>query len=249
MTGGDEHTGRTEWRDRRRDLVQALTDQTWVRPEMDRPVARPHVTVLITVATVVLAVLAGVVLQVVWPVKLARADGPAAPVPTRVTAHHYAAIAGWDCTSGTSHGFRASGRNADWYTVGSGGWLGDGCDGTYEAVPMSGDPAKDDPGQSAVWWFSPGAAIHQCALEVYLPGPGSTGVGAAAARYSVLADQSGPALAEVTVDQGPGHGGWHRVGVFPVNQGTIAVQLGNRGKPATTTARLAVTQVRATCTN
>jgi hypothetical protein len=43
------------------------------------------------------------------------------------------------------------------------------CHGTFEAIPMSGDARKYDQGQSAVWWFTPGAGTTHCDVAVYLP--------------------------------------------------------------------------------
>jgi hypothetical protein len=42
-------------------------------------------------------------------------------------------------------------------------------------------------------------------------------------------------------------GGWQLAGTFPVSHAGIAVQLVSQGVPANAAARLAVTQVRITC--
>jgi hypothetical protein len=202
---------------------------------------------MVTVGVLAAAVITGVVLQLLWPVKLSPAA--AAPPPPPSAPPRYTAVSGWDCTTGADRGFEAAGRKADWYTVARGGWARDGCHGTFEAITMSGDAHKFDQSQSAVWWFEPGAAMRRCDVSVYLPAserPADSG--ATAAQFYVLAGRTGTAIASFVVDETAQRGAWKAVGTYPVNQGAIAVRLVNQGVPAAPTARLAVSQVKVVCT-
>jgi hypothetical protein len=157
-------------------------------------------------------------------------------------------MTGWDCAIAADHGFVSGGRSASWYTVASGGWARDGCQGTFAAFPMSGKAEFDDSGQFAQWWFTPGARITRCAVDVYVPRSGHPqDAGAVAAVYHVLSGQNGTAMAQFTVDQAGAAGQRVPGGDFPVVSGALAVQLGNRGVPASKDARIAIAQARVTC--
>ena len=231
----------------RQELIRALVEHSWARPAAPRPAARPHVILMVAVGAAAAAVAAGVVLQHIRPIRLPRA---AAPAPPPVAAAPFTAVTGWDCGPGSGdHGFDAQGRTSDWYTVASGGWAHDGCDGTFEAIPMSGSKTTYDPGQLAVWWFTPGLAMTRCTVMVYRPAPASQQDSAAtAAQFYVLAGQNGPPLAGFVLDEAADPGSWAAVGTFPVPQSGIAVELVDRGVPAAAGDRLAITQVRVTCT-
>jgi hypothetical protein len=229
---------------RRREFVRAFVEQARARPGADRPTARPHVSVMVTIGVVAAAVVTGVALQLIHPVPLAKAAPPQPPVapPT------FTAVSGWDCVTGADRGFEATGRTASWYTVARGGWAADGCHGTFVAIPLSGDATTYDQSQSALWSFTPGAAMHQCELAVYIPnGEHPTDSAATAAQFAVL-DGSGQTFASFVVDETRDRGTWKVVGTFPTSQNGISVQLTNQGIPSSPDARLAVTQVRATCT-
>jgi hypothetical protein len=115
---------------------------------------------------------------------------------------------------------------------------------------MTGDKAGDGQDQVAVWWFCPGEAITRCAVMVFRPNPDRPQDSAAtAAQFYILAGRNGSRLATFVVNQATDPGSWVGVGAFPVNQNGIAVQLVNRGVPATAGARLAITQVKVSCTN
>src|SRR5258708_29524176 len=76
------------------------------------------------------------------------------------------------------------------------------CHGTFEAIPMSGDARKYDQGQSAVWWFTPGAGTTHCDVAVYLPNsepPADSD--ATAAQFFVTAGRGGGRLASFVLDQ------------------------------------------------
>jgi hypothetical protein len=229
---------------RRREFLRAFIDQAWARPGTDRPLARVHVALMVTTGVLVGAVLVGVVLQLIRPVPLAT---PAAPAPTGSAT--FTAVSGWDCATGADRGFEATGRNSAWYTVARGGWPADGCHGTFEAIPLSGDAKRYDQNQAAVWWFAPDQTINRCELAIYIPeGDQPSDAAAVDAQFAVLDGRSGQPFASFVVDQTRDRGAWKVVGSFPTGQGGIAVRLTNQGVPSSSHARLAVTQVRVTCT-
>jgi hypothetical protein len=244
VTAPDVGSGLT--RVQRREFVAAFVDQTWARPDADRPVARVQVVVLVATMAAVLSVAVGVVQHLIHHSAKPAAAAPA-PAPT---ARPYSAVSGWDCGTSADHGFDANGRTADWATVSHGGWSQDGCHGTFEAIPMSGDPNKDKSDQSAVWWFMPSAGTNRCEVSVYLPAADNPSDSAAtAAHFLVLAGRGGQQFAQFTIDQTKGPGAWKSAGTFPINQGGLAVKLVDRGAPTNPQARLSVTQVRVTCTS
>ena len=243
MTAPDTATGLT--RVQRREFVDAFVEQTWARPDADRPVARVQVAVLVATFSAVAAVAVGVVLHLIHPTKPAAA----ATRPVAIV-RPYNAVSGWDCGTSADHGFDASGRTAEWLTVPRGGWSQDGCHGTFEAIPMSGDAYKDSPNQSVVWWFTPSAGTTRCEIMVYLPASENPLDSAAtAAQFLVLSGRNGTEFAQVTIDQTKGRGSWKSVGTFPVNQGGLALEMVNRGAPPNSRARLSATQARVTCTS
>jgi hypothetical protein len=231
-------------RQERRDFVKAFREHAWARPGSARRHARPQIVVMVAAGAAAVAVVVGVVLQLIHPVRLAKAVEPvAAPAGAG-----YAAVTGWDCGFAADHGFLSGGRNAGWYTVASGGWTRDGCHGTFASLPMSGKADVDDSGQFAQWWFTPGSEVARCAVAVYVPrGDHPTDAGATAAVYHVLSAQNGTPMAQFTVNQSTAAGQWVAAGEFPVVSGAIAIQLGNRGVPASGDARLAIAQLRVTC--
>lgn len=247
MVASDTNATTASGRATRREYVRALVDQSWLRPDEPRVAARPHVALMVAVFSAAGALGLGLVLQLIWPVSLPK---PAATAPPpRADAAPFVAVAGWDCGGGGDRGFDVRGRTGDWYTVAEGGWTGDGCHGTFQAIPMSGQAAEDDQNLKAVWWFTPGEAMTTCDVEVYRPKPKRPQDSAAtAARFFVLADRNGARLAQFVVDQTAKPGSWARVGSFPVSPSGFAVELVNRGVPATAGARLGLAQVKVVCT-
>jgi hypothetical protein len=238
----DTGTGLT--RTQRREFVDAFVEQTWARPDADRPVARVQIVVLVATMAAVAAVVVGVVQHLINPTKPAATAAPR-PVPT---VQPYGAVSGWDCGTSADHGFDATGRTAQWLTVSRGGWSKNGCHGTFEAIPMSGDADKDSQNQFVVWWFVPSAGTNRCQILVYIPAPDNPLDSAAtAAHFVVLAGRNGTEFAQFTIDQTKGLGSWKSAGTYPVNQGGLAVKLVNRGAPANPRARLSVTQVKVAC--
>src|SRR6266704_647966 len=74
----------------RQEFIRAFAEQSWARPGTDRPVARVHVTLMVTMGALVIAVVTGALLQMVHPVKLAAAAAPLASGSPR-----YTAVTGW----------------------------------------------------------------------------------------------------------------------------------------------------------
>ncbi len=230
----------------RREFVRAFVDQAWAWPGGDRPTARVHVALLVTMGGLLIAIVVGVIMQLLRPIPLA---GPPAPATVPSAVPTWAAVAGWDCGTGPDRGFEISGRTDAWYTVGAGGWPGDGCHGTFQAIPLSGKADRPDQDTSIVWWFAPGAGITSCELAVYLPAPARRQDAAATAvRMTVHSGRGGGALAALVVNQTAAPGTWWVLGSYPVGEAGIAVRTDNQGVPAAAADRLAVTQVLATCT-
>jgi hypothetical protein len=163
-------------------------------------------------------------------------------------------VTGWDCYGGAAnYGFSAQGRTSAWFTVPRGGWTRDGCDGTFEAIPMTDGKASDGTSASeqdriAEWWFTPRKAMTECAVMVFRPAPQQPQDSAAtAAQFYVLSGQGGTPLAGFVLDEAADPGSWAMVGTFPVSQEGIAVELTGGKTPATRGGRLAITQVKVRC--
>jgi hypothetical protein len=234
----------------RQEFVRALIEHSWARPDARRPVARPHIVLMVAAFAAAGAVAAGFVLQLIHPVHI-----PKPPAPPPAPAAPFTAVTGWDCYGGAAHyGFSAQGRTSAWYTVPRGGWTQGGCDGTFEAIPMTRSQASEadnggDPNQIAVWWFTPTKAMTQCTVMVFRPVPQQPRDSAATvAQFYVLSGQNGPPLAGFVLDEAIDPGSWATVGTFPVSADGIAVELVSGAKPLIPGGRLAVGQVRVRCT-
>lgn len=231
-------------RQERREFIRAFTEHVWAHPGVDRPSVRPQTVATVAAVVTLLALLVGVGWELISPSPIV-----AATVPLQTpAAHAYAAVSGWDCAAAPDHGFDIVGRTSEWYTVASGGWTQDGCHGTFEAIPLSGAADRETSGQAALWWFVPGPAYSRCDVAVYVPKAARPQDAAATlAAYVVLAGRNGGVLAEFAVNQTTSPGRWVPAGTFPSGQEGLAVRLGNRGVPATSASRLALAQVRVTC--
>ncbi|MFE3502676.1 hypothetical protein [Kitasatospora sp. NPDC059160] len=190
------------------------------------------------------------------PAATPASAAPAAPQapPAPQPAPGYRAVAGLGC-SGPGARFQEVGafrQGADgWVTVSSGGYGGDSCDGRYDAVPMSGDRAKDDNSTYALWTFDTGPGPASCAVAVYVPDSSSVQQVGGAPAYTVAA-VSGADLGSFTVDQVSHRGSWVDAGTFRAQAGPLTVRLHNRGQDWTgsgraTHAHLAAAAVRVTC--
>jgi len=228
----------------RQEFVRALVKHSWARPGAQRPAARPHIVLMIAAFTAAGAVVAGVVLQLIHPIRV-----PKPPAPPPAPGAPFTAVSGWDCNGGAAdYGFDAQGRTSAWYTVPRGGWPQNGCDGTFESIPAT-SKASQGQSQVATWWFAPGSAMTQCAVMVFRPAPQQPlDSGATAAHFYVLSGQNGTPLAGFVLDEAADPGSWARAGTFPVNPDGIAVELVDNATPATASGRLAITQVKVRCT-
>jgi len=174
-------------------------------------------------------------------------DGPPPPPAAR-----YAALSGESCPQRSTAGYYRKGWHTDWYTRSSGGWTGDGCGGQVVAVPMSGDPNKDDGDNVIVWWFSVGAKAS-CAISVYVPGTGyALDAAGAPATYFVYGttNASGTAIAKFTVDQVHNQGRWVDTGSYAQTTGQLSVRMVTRGidwGPGRQGAHLGVSALRVSC--
>ncbi|MFI2611720.1 hypothetical protein [Kitasatospora sp. NPDC018619] len=189
------------------------------------------------------------------------APAPAAPALAAAKAPGYTAVAGYGCPTSNAQGFSEAGRYSDgrngWFTVGAAGWAQDGCNGKFDAMPMSGDAKKDDQSNYALWTFSPGVVglrTATCQVQLYVPNDKDiTHVGGNPAHFEVYGSSSlsSPMLNSFDVSQ-PGHlGQWKDVGTFGTTTGVLMIKLDSRGQDwhgdTATKAHLAVAQMRATC--
>ena len=153
--------------------------------------------------------------------------------PPEEPRYRYAAWAGPGCSTGEyrEHG-RFENGDAGWYTVDSGGFGGDACDGRFTAVPMSGSPTEDR-GNTAVWSWHLGKGFRECALTVFVPrSVRERDVAGDPTFYRVLSDpdDADSAYTGFAVRQPEHRGTPVAVRSFPVKGGTFAVQLIDRGR-------------------
>jgi translation initiation factor IF-2 len=126
------------------------------------------------------------------------------------------------------HGGRTGSSQSSSYLRRTGGWTGNGCAGAFHAVPLTGQSRSS---AHSLWWFRTGAVQRgSCAVAVYVPRAQARGdVTARPAYYNVLTGSGLAATRSFTVDQVANQGRWVSAGTSPVRDGTIAVQLLNRG--------------------
>ncbi|ATW49054.1 adhesin [Streptomyces peucetius subsp. caesius ATCC 27952] len=163
----------------------------------------------------------------------------------------YSAWAGPGCAGGGL--YRENGRFADgtdgWYTVGSGGHRGDGCDGSFTAVPMSGSPTKDR-GSTATWSWYVGSGYRTCSVAVVVPdGDRDQDVAGEPTTYNVLSDpdEPGSVVKVFEIDQTKLRGSGLVVEKVPVHDQQLVVQLVDRGRDRGGDAHHAAAQMRAEC--
>ncbi|MFJ9693882.1 hypothetical protein [Kitasatospora sp. NPDC101183] len=161
---------------------------------------------------------------------------PAKPAPTVAFAGPYCSAKGTSQVNGWFD------QGVSGWHKNSGGWSGDGCNGTYLSVPMSGAANKDD-GNSVVWTFNLDN-VTSCTLAVYIPASGDVkNVGGKPTFYTVSSGGS------FNIDQTAYRGSWFNAGTFPY-RGTLSVTLHTRGVDwgGNSYAHHAASAVRATCT-
>jgi translation initiation factor IF-2 len=132
---------------------------------------------------------------------------------------------------------------------------GRGCNGAFDAMPMSGSATRGDPGNYAIWTFRTAPIIRGvCHIDVYVPDdPRITRVGGHPAFYHVFnsARASGHQLGAFDIDQPFNHGRWASRHNWRITGGALTIKLDSRGVDwsgqTRTHAHIAVSQVSLTC--
>ncbi|MCZ4102753.1 hypothetical protein O3W51_42350, partial [Streptomyces sp. H39-C1] len=171
---------------------------------------------------------------------------PAASVPV------FSMLIGPGCGSGglTVKGTYKDGTKG--WRYGSSGWIGNGCDGDFNAMPMSGSATKADSGQYASWLFSTGSVKSgTCTVYVYVPSSKDiTMVGGNPAHYAVRGSSSSDHLGYFKIDQAANPGRWVNGGTYNIATPRLEVFLDNRGVDwgsGNTNRHIAVGQVKVDC--
>jgi hypothetical protein len=158
----------------------------------------------------------------------------AQPPRRRPVGPAFTVVGGEGCRHTSATGYRAVGAYTDgvrgWYKR-SGGWTGDGCRGTFDAVPLSGHAGFEDRSAYALWSFSTAPVrTGRCSVSVYVPRGQLRDVGARPAWYQVLAsERDHTAVGTFAVDQLANRGRWVDAGSYPLAGGDLAVKLTTRG--------------------
>ncbi|MCX4823773.1 adhesin [Streptomyces sp. NBC_01142] len=175
--------------------------------------------------------------------------------PQNANGPSYSAWAGPGCTGGGRYleGGRFNDGDDGWYTVDSGGHRGDGCDGSFTAIPMSGSSTKDA-GGTATWSWYVGSGYTSCAIAVTIPeSDRDDDVAGQPTTYNVLADpdDEDSAIKSFQIDQTTLRGSGQIVEKVPVVDQQLAVQLvdrgGQDGNDGREGAHHAAAQMRAEC--
>ncbi|MDT0304710.1 hypothetical protein [Streptomonospora wellingtoniae] len=166
----------------------------------------------------------------------------------------FTALAGPGCPGSPNASYKTGGRDgnpAGWATR-DGGYGLDGCDGAYDAIPVSGTREYGD-GRYAAWSFTPGYADAECDIFVYVPEDDSPQwVAGQEAMYQVFPgpDAAGSAAAVFGVQQSRSKGGWVKVTGFVSAEKRFTVQLTNIGEDTVAgpaTSHVAASAVRTSC--
>ncbi|MFF1346053.1 hypothetical protein ACFVZJ_08630 [Streptomyces sp. NPDC058322] len=176
----------------------------------------------------------------------------AAPQSTVV----YTGVTGHGCPTPSGGGFQQdhyfTDGSAGWYTRSSGGWTGNGCNGSYSSIPMSGDTSTDM--QNRVkWWWKPGTRARTCQISVFIPNSNTNlYVGGHPTKYHVLvnANDRTTMYSSFSINQVAHRGQWVDAGTFAMKGATIGVKLLDRGddwSKGWEKAHHAAAQMRATC--
>ncbi|MEE1838626.1 MULTISPECIES: hypothetical protein [unclassified Streptomyces] len=168
----------------------------------------------------------------------------------------YTGVAGRGCPTPAGGGYQQdhffTDGSAGWYTPSSGGWTGNGCNGSYASIPMSGSTTTDM--QNRVkWWWKPGSRARTCQISVYVPNNSSVQyVGGHPTKYHVLvnANDASSMYSSFTLNQTAHRGQWVDAGTFPMKGSTIGVKLLDRGddwSKGWEKAHHAAAQMKVTC--
>ncbi|MFF3245381.1 adhesin [Streptomyces sp. NPDC002870] len=161
--------------------------------------------------------------------------GPREPKPPQnANGPSYSAWAGPGCTGGGRYSERGRYSDGDdgWYTVKEGGHKGDGCDGSFTAIPISGSSTKDS-GGSATWSWYVGSGYTTCSVSVVIPeSDRDRDVAGRPTTYNVLADPDNgdSAIKSFEIDQTSLRGSGLVVEKVPVRDQQLAVRLVDRGE-------------------
>ncbi|MFI6576131.1 hypothetical protein ACIBFB_10025 [Nocardiopsis sp. NPDC050513] len=155
----------------------------------------------------------------------------------------YDRVGRWDSAEGTS----------SWATR-PGGYGQEGCDGGYEAIPVSGNADYGD-GQYAFWAFSPGHPNATCEIYLFVPDDESPRwVAETEATYQIFSGPrpEGDAIAVFGITQANVRGAWVQVTGFTSPTEEFTVQLTNVGENPLAdqehaSSHVAASAVRATC--
>ncbi|MFE2935935.1 hypothetical protein [Streptomyces sp. NPDC059278] len=168
----------------------------------------------------------------------------------------YTGVTGHGCPTPSGGGFQQdhyfTDGSAGWYTRPSGGWTGNGCNGSYSSIPMSGDTSTDM--QNRVkWWWKPGTRARTCQISVFIPNSNTNlYVGGHPTKYHVLvnANDRTTMYSSFSINQVAHRGQWVDAGTFAMKGATIGVKLLDRGddwSKGWEKAHHAAAQMRATC--
>jgi hypothetical protein len=161
----------------------------------------------------------------------------------------FSALAGFRCPDTAISGYTQHVGSSGWYLVTGGGWTGNGCVGHMIAMPMSGDPNRDDLDNVVLWWFRV-PSRPRCTVELYVPGTRNVRDAAGGpATYFVYGttDGSGSPIGQFHIDQVHNQGRWVGAGVFPAGSGQLSVRLMSRGVSDIPGARLGGSAARVSC--
>jgi hypothetical protein len=187
----------------------------------------------------------------------ARKNSPAFPSVSATEA--FAAVTGFGCAPTATARFTEHGRWTNglkgFIAVPAGAPRGDGCNGAFDAMPMSGSATKPDPTNFAVWTFHTGPITHGvCHIDVYVPDdPSLRHVGGHPADYQVFgsARATGTPLGSFDIDQHFNRGRWASRHNWRITGGVLTVKLDSRGidwsGKTQTHAHIAVSAVSLTC--
>ncbi|MEY9213896.1 hypothetical protein NI17_022430 [Thermobifida halotolerans] len=184
-------------------------------------------------------------------------ETPAEEAPAEEAPWSYTVTAGPGCASDASYGrvgvWHSEGGTSGWANRPS-GYTESGCDGTYDAIPVSGS-ADHGSGEYAYWSFSPGVAGATCELYVHIPNDESPlWIGEQEARYQIFAGPTaeGAPVAGFGIHQSQIRGGWVQATGFVSPTEQFTIQLTNVGEntlagQGDTSTHVAASVIRTEC--
>ncbi|MFL1426906.1 MULTISPECIES: hypothetical protein [unclassified Nocardiopsis] len=133
----------------------------------------------------------------------------------------------------------------------SSGYTKDGCDGLYQAIPVSGD-RHNGSGPSTAWTFTPGWAGSHCEVWVYIPNDETPlWISNGPAKYMINSGGSpGAPFTQTELVQSNVKGTWTKIAEFDAPTEQFTVQLVNSGENKASgqgTAHVASSPMRANC--